>query len=394
MPRADHEPQSLFTAAPLPVAPLTDAARLACLRLIRSENVGPVTFRELINHYGGAEQALAALPELSRRGGRSIRICSRATALAELEAAERIGAKPIVTIEPGYPKALAATPQPPPLVYVRGNHELIDRSMLAIVGSRNCSAAGQKTARMLAKDLGRAGLVVVSGLARGIDRAAHEASLDTGTVAVVAGGIDVIYPPEHAGLHDEIGRRGAIVSEMPPGFQPRAQEFPRRNRIIAGMAAGVLVIEAARRSGTLVTARLANELGREVFAIPGHPLDPRAEGTNRLIKQGATLVTEAGDVLEALGPSLGPGFAEAHSSQARPLESIAPEPVPPPLLADRDRQRLVDALGPAPIDIDELVRATGLPIRAVQVMLMELALAGRIERHGSQLVSLAGTGPA
>ena len=156
----------------------------------------------------------------------------------------------------------------------------------------------------------------------------------------------------------------------------------------------MLVIEAARRSGTLVTARLANELGREVFAIPGHPLDPRAEGTNRLIKQGATLVTEAGDILEALGPSLGPGFAEAHSSRARPLESIAPEPVPPPLLADRDRQRLVDALGPAPIDIDELVRATGLPIRAVQVMLMELALAGRIERHGSQLVSLAGTGPA
>ncbi len=391
MRKAEPDPQGLFTAAPLPVAPLDPSARLACLRLIRSENVGPVTFRELINHYGGAEQALEALPELSRRGGRSIRICPRDAALRELEAADRIGARPIVTIEPGYPKALAATPMPPPLIYVRGDPDLLDRPMLAIVGSRDCSAAGQKVARMLAKDLGRAGLVIVSGLARGIDRAAHEASLETGTIAVVAGGIDIIYPPEHAGLQDEIGKRGAVVSEMPPGFQPRAQEFPRRNRIIAGMASGVLVIEAARRSGTLVTARLANELGRDVFAIPGHPLDPRAEGTNRLIKQGATLVTEAADILEALAPSLGAGFAEAWSQGPLPPEPAAPpDPVPPPLTADRDRQRLIAALGPAPVDIDELVRATGLPIRAVQVMLMELALAGRIERHGSQLVSLAG----
>lgn len=397
MPKAERD--TLFTAAPLPVAPLDDAGRLACLRLIRSENVGPATFRELINHYGGAEQALEALPELSRRGGsgRAIRICPRDQALAELEAARRIGARAIVTIEPGYPPALAATAMPPPLVYVRGEVALLQQPMLAIVGSRDASAAGHRIARMLAKQLGRAGLVIASGLARGIDRAAHEASLDTGTVAVVAGGADVVYPPEHAALQDEIARRGSVITEMPPGFVPRAQEFPRRNRIIAGVAYGVLVVEAARRSGTLVTARLANELGREVLAIPGHPLDPRAEGTNRLIKQGATMVTEADDVLQVLAPILGKGFLGkgfAERDEAPPAEADAAPalPEPPPLLAAADRERLLSALGPVPIDVDELVRTTGLGLRAVQVLLIELALAGRIERHGGQLVSLAPAG--
>lgn len=383
---------SLFASAPLPVAPLDDAGRLACLRLIRSENVGPVTFRELINHYGGADAALEALPDLSRRGGsrRPIRICPKAAALAELEAADRIGARPLVTIEPGYPPALAASAMPPPLIYVKGDTSLLSRPMLAIVGSRDASAAGTKLARMLAQDLGRAGLVIVSGLARGVDRAAHEGALPTGTVAVVAGGIDVVYPPEHAELQAEIARQGCVVSEMPPGFTPRAQEFPRRNRVIAGMAFGVLVIEAARRSGTLVTARLANELGREVFAIPGHPLDPRAEGTNRLIKQGATMVTEAGDVLQALAPVIGGGFAEFRGPEGEAICPLSPpSPEPRPLVTESDRDRLVAALGPAPVDIDELVRATALPIRTVHVLLMELALAGRIERHGGQLVSLA-----
>lgn len=390
MNRADHE--NLFTAAPLPVAPLDDAGRLACLRLIRSENVGPATFRELINHYGGAEQALEALPELSRRGGsgRTIRICPREQALAELEAAKRIGARPIVTIEPGYPPALAATAMPPPLIYVKGDAALLGRPMLAVVGSRDASAAGTKLARLMAREIGRAGVVIASGLARGIDRAAHEASLDTGSVAVLAGGLDVVYPPEHASLHEEIARCGCLISEMPPGFVPRGQEFPRRNRIIAGVALAVLVVEAARRSGTLVTARLANEIGRDVFAIPGHPLDPRAEGTNRLIKQGATMVTEAGDILEALAPQVASGFRETVAPPAVVEALQVPPPRPPPLLTQSDRDRLVAALGPAPVDVDELVRTTGLGLRTVQVLLMELALAGRIERHGGQLVSLVG----
>lgn len=380
-----------FTPAPLPIAPLSASARLACLRLIRSENVGPVTFRELVNHFGGAEAALRALPELARRGGnrRDIRICSRARAEDELAAAEACGSAPLFTIEPGFPAALASIDMPPPMIYVRGRVELLGRPMVAIVGSRDASAAGVKLARLFAAELGRAGLGIVSGLARGIDRAAHEASLATGTVAVLAGGIDIVYPPEHRELQARIGVEGCLVSEMPPGFEPRAREFPRRNRIVSGLSRGVLIVEAARRSGTLITARMAGEQGREVFAVPGHPLDPRAEGTNRLIKTGATLVTEPADILEALAPQLGAAihvFGEQHQDPIDPPP--LPPPEPPPALADRDREAVVSSLGPAPIDIDAVMRATGLPIRAVQVLLMELDLAGRIERHGAQLVSL------
>ena len=303
--QASPETRTRLTPAPLPQAPLDAAQRLACLRLIRSDNVGPVTFRELINHFGGAEPALAALPELSRRGGRqSIRICPEAQARSELEAADRIGAHPLFTIEPGYPPALAALEAPPPLLYVKGDIGLLARPMVAIVGARNASGAGQKLARMFASALGRAGYVIASGLARGIDAAAHEAALDSGTVAVLAGGLDNIYPPEHAELQHQIGTRGCLVSENPPGFVPRAQDFPRRNRIISGVALGVLIVEAARRSGTLITARAAADQGRVVFAVPGHPLDPRAEGTNRLLKDGATLATEPDDVIEALAPML------------------------------------------------------------------------------------------
>lgn len=378
--------------APLPQAPLDAAQRLACLRLIRSDNVGPVTFRELINHFGGAERALAALPELSRKGGRrqALRVCPRDVAEAELAAAHKIGARPLFTIEPGYPPALAAVEAPPPLLYVKGNAGHLARPMVAIVGARNGSAAGQKLARLFAAHLGRAGFVIASGLARGIDAAAHDAALATGTTAVLAGGIDNIYPPENADLQRAIGERGCLVTENPPGFAPRAQDFPRRNRIISGLALGVVIVEAARRSGTLITARMAGEQGREVFALPGHPLDPRAEGTNALIKTGATMVTEPEEVVSALEPMLreapGPAFA------AEPLTSAEagsfkhrPEPHQ---LPDADRDRLLTALGPAPVDIDELGRATGLSARAIQVALLELALAGRVERHGHQLVSL------
>ena len=394
MPRRKPDAAGIFTPAPLPVAPLDDRGRLACLRLIRSENVGPVTFRELVNHFGGAETALEALPELSRRGGRGkpIRICPRQDAEAELAAAAKAGARPIITIEPGYPQALAATEGHPPLLYVKGDAALLVRPMLAIVGSRQASAAGQKLARTFARELGGRGLVIASGLARGIDGAAHEASLETGTVAVLAGGIDVVYPPEHAALQRQIGERGCLVAEMPPGFEPRAREFPRRNRIISGIAHGVLIVEAARRSGTLITARMANEQGREVFAIPGHPLDPRAEGTNHLIKTGATFVTEPADIMAVLAPQLG-GLREPVSlpslgvSDAVATAPRAPPPLPP---SDRERDAVLAALGPAPIDIDELARATGLAVRTIQVALMELDLGGHIERHGHQLVSLRG----
>jgi DNA processing protein len=359
---------------------------------VRSENVGPVTFRALINQFGGAEAALAALPELSRRGGRGkgLRICRRDDAEAELDAAARCGARAIFTIEPGYPAALAHIDVPPPMLYVRGDAALFERPAIAIVGSREASAAGIALTRKLAGDLGAAGYVVVSGLARGTDSAAHAQALATGTVAVIAGGIDTVYPPETASLQDEIATRGCLVSEMPPGFTPRAQDFPRRNRIITGISLGVVVVEAAKRSGTLITARMAGEQGREVFAVPGHPLDPRAEGTNHLIKNGATFVTSAEDILTALAPIARPSAPQRLSAFETPPPVIAPRvPAPPePALSSDDQARVVAALGPAPVAIDDVCRTTGLKPRAVQIALLELALAGRIEQHGASLVSL------
>ena len=387
-----RETRTRLTPAPLPQAPLNGAQRLACLRLIRSDNVGPVTFRELINHFGGAEQALAALPELSRKGGRrqALRLCPRDQAEAELDAAAKIGASPLFTIEPGYPPALAAVDAPPPLLYVKGNVGHLTRPMVAIVGARNASAAGQKLARQFARSLGQAGFVIASGLARGIDGAAHEAALDTGTVAVLAGGIDNVYPPENAALQEAIAVRGCLITECPPGFVPRAQDFPRRNRIISGVSLGVLIVEAARRSGTLITARMAGEQGREVFAVPGHPLDPRAEGTNALLKSGATLATEPEDVIGTLAPMLQVRLPLGESEASEASAPLSDSRAEFPQVGDADRERLLAALGPAPVDVDALARATGLPARMIQMGLLELALAGRIERHGQQLVSLKG----
>lgn len=410
-----RKPDDLFSAAPLPVARLNDAERLACLRLIRSENVGPVTFRALINQYGGAANALAALPELSRRAGRqkAIRIWPQAKAEAELAAADRAGLRSLFTIEPGYPSALAVVDAPPPVLYVKGDDAFLNRPAVAIVGARQASAAGVTLTRQMATQLGAAGLVIVSGLARGIDAAAHEAALATGTVAILAGGIDVIYPPEHDRLHARIAEMGCLVSEMPPGFVPRAAEFPRRNRIISGMALGVLVIEAARRSGSLITARMAGEQGREVMAVPGHPLDPRAEGTNDLIRNGATFVTSADDVISVLTPMMREPASE-HSFYVddeltqryldappvcvptenipaiRQMLSTAESVIsnPDDETADSARSRVLKALGPAPVAIDGLARATGLSARVVQAALLELSLTGVIEHHGGQLVSL------
>jgi DNA processing protein len=383
--------QPLYTPAPLPTAELSLEERLACLRLIRSENVGPVTFRELINRFGGAQDALAALPELSRHAGsgRTIRLYSREEAEAELEAAERAGAASLFTIEPDYPALLARIEAPPPMLYIKGRRELLNLPAIAIVGSRQCSAAGVQLARRFADALAEAGFVIVSGLARGIDRVAHETALGRGTVAVVAGGIDWVYPPEHAELQGQIAQEGCLVTTRPPGLKPREKDFPRRNRIIAGLVYGVLVVEAATRSGTLITARYANELGREVFALPGHPLDPRAEGTNRLIKQGATLVTTPEEVIEVLRPIL--GFEERRNRfpADEPDDIAIDEPLPLPRTASEDCvDAVLSALGPAPVAIDAVARATGLSVQDVQIALLELDLSGRLERQGHSLVAL------
>ncbi len=291
-------------------------------------------------------------------------------------------------IEPGYPAALAAVDGAPPLLYAKGDRGLFDRAAVAVVGSRQCSAAGAKLARHFSIELGRAGYVVASGLARGIDGVAHEAALEHGTIAVLAGGIDNIYPPENETLHHRIAERGCLLTEMPIGFTPRGKDFPRRNRIISGISLGVLIIEAARRSGTLVTARYAAEQGREVFAVPGHPLDPRAEGTNKLLKSGATLVTDADDLISALAPMTSRPAAMPYAEEPHAEKPTAP-PLTPLSLSSTDLDRVLVALGPAPVDVDSLVRATGLAIRSVQIALIELSLAGRISRHGNGLVSLA-----
>jgi DNA processing protein len=378
--RASKEPKS--------GARLNARQRLAWLRLIRSENVGPATFRALVNQFGGAEAAIEALPALSRRGGRAqdIRLCTEAEAEAELAAADRIGAHLVAVGEQGYPPALAQVDAPPPLIYVKGRLELSAMPIVAIVGARNGSAVGQKFTRQIASALGLEGFVIASGLARGIDTAAHAAALEHGTIAVVAGGIDITYPPENAALQKAIGERGLLISERSPGFSPRGKDFPRRNRLISGIALGVVVIEAAERSGSLITARLAGEQGREVFAVPGSPLDPRAAGTNNLLKQGATLVTDVSDIVATLAPILGRPPAPPAIELASSDETVTPAPLPD--IGQSERDRVIEALGPSPVDIDELIRTTGIAARKVHIVLLELDLAGRLQRHGRQLVSL------
>jgi DNA processing protein len=274
------------------------------------------------------------------------------------------------------------------MLYLKGRREVLQRPAIAVVGSRRCSAAGVQLADMFAQRLGEAGYLIVSGLARGIDGAAHRAALQSGTAAVVAGGVDMVYPPEHQDLHEQIAAEGCLVSEQPPGFKARGQDFPRRNRIIAGISLGVVIVEAAARSGTLVTARYAGEQGRDVFAVPGHPLDPRAEGTNRLIKTGATLVTDAQDVLDALEPMTGLRGGLA-APPWRPME-VAPASfgTPAPTIGAKEHRLVLDALGPAPADLDAIINATGLSARAVQIALMELDLAGHIVRPGPGLIAL------
>jgi DNA processing protein len=354
---------------------------IARLRLIRSEQIGPISYRQLLNRFGSAQSAIAALPDLAARGGgRAPKLATQSRIEDEIAEIEQLGARYLFLGEQDYPWLLAEIETAPPALIAQGDFAILARPSVAIVGARNASAAACRFARQLAQDLGGAGNVVVSGLARGIDTAAHDGSLETGTIAVIAGGIDVFYPPENAARQRAIAEKGVLLAEQPPGTEPLARHFPHRNRIIAALARGTVVIEAAPRSGSLITARHAAEFGREVMAVPGSPLDPRAQGCNLLIREGATLIQTAEDVLEAVDPS--------------PVRILRDREVPstPPMATETDEVAhsiVVGLLGPTPVSVDELVRQTELPSAAVQTILLELELAGRIERHAGGRVGLA-----
>lgn len=358
---------------------LSDIQRLAWLRLARTETVGPVAFDHLLARYGTPERALSALPDLSRKGGRAVPLSlpPREAIERELETGEKLGARLLCGCEPDFPSRLAALDPPPPVLWALGRAELLPESSIAIVGARIASAAGQRFARQLASDLGAAGHVVVSGMARGIDGAAHEGSLVTGTVAVLGGGVADVYPPEHDKLHARLAAEGCIVSESAPDRRAQAKDFPRRNRIISGLSLGVVVVEAELKSGSLITARLAAEQGRDVFAVPGSPLDPRSKGTNDLIRQGAILCEGAEDVLR----SLAGGSRVRERDRAYDLE--------PPADVDPDglRERVAALLSPTPVSRNDLIRAVAAPTSAVMAALIELSLAGRAEFVDGGLVA-------
>lgn len=364
---------------------LSDRQRINWLRLIRTETVGPASFRALVNRFGSAEEALARLPELARNGGasRDMRVPSIADAEREIELTVKSGARLVAMGEPDYPPMLRRTPLCPPLITLKGTAAVFALPAVSIVGARNASVSGMRMARKLSSELGASGHAVISGLARGIDTAAHEGALSTGTVAVLAGGIDQPYPPENLKLYSEISERGgAVITEMPFGWEPRARDFPRRNRLIAGLGLGLVVVEAAFRSGSLITARLAGELGRLVFAVPGSPLDPRAAGANGLLKDGAILVTETADVTQGLAPLSGLAVRIPEGME-EPADISTGEPP-----TDDERAAVLEALGPTPCSPDEIIRHTGLHPAQVLYALLELDLAGRLERHSGGAVSL------
>lgn len=371
---------------------LSDQQRLNWLRLIRTENIGPVAFRDLIMFCGSAASAIERLPDLNIRGGGSkpVRVTPLEDAEREIEAIERMGARLVGMGEPDYPQQLKNCEAPPPLVIIKGNPNVFRKPPVAIVGSRNASVVGARFTERLARDLGDAGFAIVSGLARGIDAAAHKASLTTGTVAVLAGGLDRPYPPENLPIYRAIPEHeSALITEMPMGAEPRSRDFPRRNRIIAGLSLGLIVVEAAERSGSLISARMAGEMGRTVFAVPGSPLDPRARGTNSLLKQGATLVTSADDVIEALNPLIGRETIHSDEDQPDLLKQFDEPPEPPQAITtDEQRDILLDALSVVPIDVDSLVRHTSLDASSALLILLELDLAGRLLRYPGNQVAL------
>jgi DNA processing protein len=367
-------------------ATLSNAQRRAWLRLSRTQNVGAVTFAQLIERFGSAEAALEALPGLVKRGGGDrVRVPSNDDIDREIAALDKLGGRMLASCEPEFPRGLAAADPPPPIISALGHVTILQREIVAIVGARNASALGRRFASTLARDLSGGGLVIASGLARGIDTTAHEGALPGGTCAVVAGGVDNIYPPENATLYERIRAEGCIVSEMPLGQSPQARHFPRRNRIISGLSRGVVIVEAAEGSGSLITANFALEQGREIFAVPGSPLDPRAKGTNRLIREGATLVESAEDVLAGLRPILGQDFAEPGGPQPHGPSSFNLSEAE----ASRIRACVEEALGPAPVEVDELVRSCNSSASAVLSVLLEMELAGRVARHSGNRVSWA-----
>ena len=372
-----------------PKRELSRTEKLDWLRLIRTENVGPVTFRHLLTRFGSAASALAALPDLAHRGGRTqpLKVFPRSAAERELTELEQLHGWLTAFIEPDYPSALAAVDDAPPLIAVLGQAQVLTRPAVAIVGARNASANGRHFAGKLAQEIGAGGYTIASGLARGIDSAAHQAALPTGTVAVVAGGIDVIYPPENESLYRAIAERGVVVAEMPLGTVPQARHFPRRNRLISGLSLGVVVVEAALRSGSLITARFALEQGREVFAVPGSPLDPRSAGANGLIREGATLIENGNDVLSALRASKPPLSSR---DELRFTASTGSDPAEQEVTAARPL--LLDLLSLEPVAVDELLRACPFSPAAVQTVLLELELAGRLARHPGNRVSLLAAG--
>jgi len=362
--------------------PRSTDAMLDWLQLIRSRRVGPATFIRLMREHGSARGALEALPAIASAAGvRSYAPAPRHEIEAEWRAAEDAGALPLLLCGPGYPARLATIPDPPPLLWALGDPALMAKPAVALVGARNASALGRRMASRLARELGAAGLVVTSGLARGIDAAAHKAAMETGTMAAQAGGVDDIYPPENAGLAAEIAERGLRLSEMPMGYAPRAQDFPRRNRIVSGLSLGVVVVEGALRSGSLITARAALDQGREVMAVPGSPLDGRAGGCNALIRDGAILVRSAEDVLEALAEHLG-------ERQHAPDAPDVPEPDAPVAGSDGMEARLLSLLGAAPVAEDALIREMAVPAASVSAILLDLELAGQVRRHPGAMISL------
>jgi DNA processing protein len=359
-----------------------DQGRFDRLRLIRSPNVGPVAYRQLIARFGSAAGALRAIPELAQRGGaRAFRTADERAIAKEIAAVERLGGHHVFLGDQDFPALLAQAENAPPVLMARGRLDISARATVAMVGARNASAAACRFARTLAQDLSARGAVIVSGLARGIDTAAHMGSLQSGTVAVIACGLDVVFPPENAELQERIAADGLLLTEHPPGTEPLARHFPARNRIIAWMAQGTVVVEAAPRSGSLLTARLAAEEGREVMAVPGFPLDPRAQGCNALIREGATLVQSAADILEAIGRIDGRAFGQPELPFAGP---------PPADISEGDRGKVIGLLSMSPVPVDELVRLSGCTPGAVQTALLELEIAGRLQRHAGGRVSLTG----
>jgi DNA processing protein len=373
-------------AAARPLADVETAGAedaIARLRLIRTSGIGPVTYAQLSARFGSAAAALAAVPDLARRGGgRAPVIASRADAEREMAAVARLGGRHLFRGQAGYPALLNEIDSAPPALIVAGRLDLLNGRAVAMVGARNASAAAVRFARQLAHGLAEAGLVVVSGLARGIDTAAHHGSLERGTIGVVAGGADIYYPPENEALQRAIASDGLLVAEQPPGIEPKARHFPYRNRIIAGLSLATVVVEAAPRSGSLISARFAAEFGREVMAVPGSPLDPRAQGCNQLIRDGATLIQSAADVLESLAPFGDRPVAEPPSRYDAPPVSVD--------ASERDRARIQALLGPTAVPIDEIIRQAGLAPAIVQTVLLELELGGRLERHAGGRVGLIG----